>query len=237
MSTFRIATSREMRSPVRVQEWNASIRAGDDFKLASTIYGDDDGSPAVVTNSHSLLALWHEGHHPHSWDYGLGWWTGGSPIPGVGAPMIQSPGFVTSVRQGGINFSLSGTQTATLWGRYRLVMLIDLPDGSFTQFEGYIQVRPTRMQKGVPLLIHTAQAFFQLDVSQLDVGILAALIDNGVPVDQDGFPLLVATDGAPVTPGGDLTVDALTQALLGLPTTLPAASGVLWWDGGILALS
>lgn len=221
---------------MRVQEWNATIRAGDDFKLAITVYGDDDGAAAIVTSSFSLLALWHdEGGYPHSCDYGLGWATGGSIIPGVGAPMIQSSGFVTSVRAGGINFSLSGTQTAALFGRYRLVVLVDLPDGSFTAFEGYLQVRGTRMHRTVPLLIHTTGVFMTLDVSQLDNAILAALVINNIPVDQDGFPLLIVTD----TGGGgaDLTLAALTALILTLPTTLPAQAGVLWLDGGILALS
>lgn len=232
MATFRVATSREMRSPVRVQEWNATIRAGDDFKLAITLYGDDDGTPAIVSTSNSLLALWHEGHYPHSWDYGLGWATGGSAIPGVGAPMLQSPGFVTTVRPGGINFSLSQAQTAMLWGRYRLVVLVDLPDGSFTAFEGYLQVRPTQMQQGSPLLLHVDGVFFTLDVSQLDNAILAALVENGIPVDQDGFPLLIITS----LPGG-LTLASLTALVLSLPTTLPATAGVLWLDGGVLAIS
>lgn len=233
MATFRVATSREMRSPVRVQQWDASVRAGDDFKLAVTLYGDDDGTPSPVTGANSLLALWHEGHHPHSWDYGLGWVTGGSAIPGIGSPMIKSPGFVTTTRRGGINFSLSGTQTAALHGRYRLVALVDLPDGSFTQFEGVLQVRPTQRQLGVPLLLHADGVFFTLDVSQLDNAILAAMVENGVPVDQDGFPLLIVADNS----GPDLTFSSLTQLLLALPTTLPADPGVLWWDGGVLALS
>lgn len=232
MATFRVSTSREMRSPVRIQEWNATLRSGDDFKLAVTLYADDDGTAAQAIGSNSLLVLWHEGHHPHSWDYGLGWATGGSAIPGVGAPMIQSPGFVTPVRPGGLNFSLSQQQTASLWGRYRLVVLVDLPDGSFTAFEGVLQIRGTRTNRGAPLLIHTSGVFFTLDESALDNAILGGLVVNGIQVDKDGFPLLVIT-GLP----GDLTVDALTQVILSLPITLPATAGVLWLDGGTLALS
>lgn len=229
MGTFRVATSREMRSPVRPQVWNASVRAGDDFKLAVTLYADDDGTAAAVDGSYSLLSLWHEDHYPHSCDYGLGWATGGSAIPGVGAPMIQSSGFATTARPGGINFSLSGTQTASLFGRYRLVVMVDLADGSFTQFEGILQIRGTRMQMGTPLLLHTAAVFFTLDVSLLDNAILAALVINGVPVDQDGFPLLTLPT--------DEGIAALTDLLLSLPTTLPAAAGILWNNGGVICLS
>lgn len=232
MATFYVSTQRIVRNPVRVQTWDASIRAGDDFKLALTLYADDVGTAAAVDASYSLLSLWHEGHYPHSCDYGLGWATGGSAIPGVGAPMIQSSGFATTVRPGGINFSLTGTQTASLFGRYRLVVMVDLADGSFTQFEGILQIRGTRLQRGVPLLLHTAGVFFTLDVSQLDNAILAALVINGVPVDQDGFPLLIITET-----GSGLSLDTLTQLILSLPTTLPATAGVLWLDGGILALS
>lgn len=228
MGTFRVATSREMRSPVRAQEWNASIRAGDDFKLAVTLYGDDDGTPAIVDGSNSLLVLRREGHHPHSWDYGLGWATGGSAIPGVGAPCMQSVGFVTTVRPGGVNFSLSQAQTAQLWGRYHLILMVDLPDGSFTQFEGVIQVR-SGLWSRAPMLLHTAGVFFTLDVSQLDNAILAALVINGVPVDQDGFPLLILST--------DEAIATLTELFLSLPTTLPATAGVLWNDGGVIALS
>lgn len=231
MGTFRLSSSRELRNPVRVQTWNASTRGGDDFKLALTLYADDDGTPAIVAGSYSLLVLRREGHHAHSWDYGLGWATGGSAIPGIGAPCMQSAGFITSVRPGGINFSLSQAQTAQLSGRYHLLLMVDLPDGSFTQVEGVLQVRGG-LWNHVPLLLHTAGVFFTLDVSQLDNAILAALVENGVPVDQDGFPLLI-TDGIP----GNLTVAALTQLLLSLPTTLPATAGVLWLDGGIPALS
>jgi hypothetical protein len=233
MATFYVSTERVARNPVRVQTWNASIRAGDDFKLAMTVYGDDNGTPAVVTGSASLLALWHDGAgYPHSCDYGLGWATGGSAVPGIGVALVRSSGYVTPVRGGGINFSLSGAQTAMLTGRYRLVVMVDLPDGSFSQFEGILQIRGTRSQYGVPLLIHTSGVFMTLDVSQLDNAILAALVVNGVPTDQDGFPLLIITGV-----GGDLTVDALTQLILSLPTTLPDGAGVLWLDGGVLAIS
>lgn len=230
MATFRVSTSREMRTPVRAQIWNASIRSGDDFKLAITLYSDDDGTPAIVDGAYALLSLWHDdGWYPHSCDYGLGWATGGTAIPGVGAAMMQSSGYVTPVRAGGINFSLTGTQTATLFGRYRLVVMVDLPDGSFTQFEGVLQIRGTRMQMGVPLLLHTAGVFFTLDVSQLDNAILAALVVNGVPADQDGFPLLILST--------DEGIAALTATITSLPTTLPATSNILWLDGGVLALS
>lgn len=229
MSVFRVATSREIRSPVRPQIWNASIRAGEDFKLAITLYSDDDGTPAIVDGSYSLLSLWHEDHYLHSCDYGLGWATGGTAIPGIGAASIQSAGYATTVRAGGINFSLTGTQTAAMFGRYRLVVLVDLPDGSFSQFEGVLQIRGTRMHMGVPLLLHTAGVFFTLDVSQLDNAILAALVINGVPVDQDGFPLLILST--------DEGIAALTATIASLPTTLPATSNVLWLDGGVLALS
>lgn len=232
MGTQYLSTSRVSRSPVRVQTWNCSIRAGDDFKLAVTLYGDDIGTPAIVTGSNSLLALFREGgDYPHSCDYGLGWATGGSAIPGPYFPSLQSPGFMTPVRGGGLNFSLTGTTTAGLFGRYRLAIMVDLPDGSFTQVEGILQVRNAYWMRA-PLLPHTSGVFFTLDVSQLDNAILAALVVNGIPTDQDGFPLLIVD-----TVSGTITIAGLTQLLLTLPTTLPAVANQLWLDGGVLALS
>lgn len=231
MATFYVSTERVNRNPVRVQTWNASIRAGDDFKLAMTVYGDDNGTPASVEAAGALLTLVRDdAGYAHSCDYGLGWATGGTAIPGAGVAMLQSTGFATPVRGGGINFSLTQAQTASLYGRYRLIVMVDLADGSFTQFEGIIQIRGTHYSLSAPLLLHVDGAFFTFNVSELDVGILAALVINGVPVDADGFPLLVITDDP-------ISLDILTQLLLSLPTTLPDLAGVLWLDGGVLALS
>lgn len=230
MATFYVGTSRVNRNPVRVQTWNASIRGGDDFKLAVTLYGDDSGTPAIVTGSNSLLVLRRECNVPHSWDYGLGWATGGSAIPGYPGACLQSPGFVTTVRAGGINFSLSQAQTAQLFGRYHLMVLVDLPDGSFTQFEGIIDVRGGTWNQ-MPLLLHTAGVFLTLDISQLDNAILAALVENGIPVDQDGFPLLQ------ISSVNGQTIQALTTLLLSLPTTRPAVAGVLWLNNGVPQIS
>lgn len=230
MGTFYLSTSRYVRNPVRVQTWNASIRAGDDFKLALTLYADDDGTPAIVLGSNSLFALWPDDHtYPHSWDYGLGSYTGGTTIPGPGIPIIKDPGFVTTSRPGGINFSISGGVTAGLvHGRYRLAIVVDLPDGSFTQVEGILQVRGSCGLRA-PLLLHTSGVFFSLDVSELNTAILAALVENGIPCDRDGFPLLIITSDAAVT--------ALTTLIAGLPTTLPLTAGVLWLNGGLLSIS
>ncbi|MGD0108364.1 MAG: hypothetical protein ABSC06_30645 [Rhodopila sp.] len=72
MGTNYLGTSRVVRNPVRVQQWNASIRAGDDFKLALTVYADDNGTPAIVAGSVSQILLWpDERGYPHSGDYGF----------------------------------------------------------------------------------------------------------------------------------------------------------------------
>jgi hypothetical protein len=198
MGTFRLATSRLVRNPVRVQTWNGSIRAGDDFKLALTVFTDDSGTPAQVAGSRSRLTLWPDrsrgfGSSP---DYGFAWFTGGSLInsPGI---RVQTDGLVTPVRDGGINFAIPASTTAGMWlGRYRLVLQVDLPDGEFSQVEGILQVRERWQPSG---LGHTPGVFFQLDVSQLDLAILAPVLVGGVPVDDDGF-FLLTSDFQPVLP-------------------------------------
>jgi len=158
MPTHRLATMRDERTPVRVQQWNATMRAGDDFKLALTVYTDDTGVPAEVTGSRSRLALWPDERRGfmNSPDYGWGWWTGATFGPGSPAQLIA--GFVTTIRPGGINFAMPGSTTSTLvYGRYRLSVQVDLPDGEFSQVEGILQIREAWARPGlghiVPLLV------------------------------------------------------------------------------------
>jgi hypothetical protein len=186
MPVLRLSTLRETRNPVRVQTWNASVRAGDDFKLALTVLGSDDGVPAVVAGSRSQLALWPDSRWGNSPDYGLGWYTGA--VYGSGSPSVVIVGFTTPVRGGGINFALGASSTANLCGRYRLSIQVDLPDGEFSMVEGILQVREAWAGPG---LGHVPANFFILDVSQLDVGILAPDVSvDGYPIDADGFFLL-----------------------------------------------
>jgi hypothetical protein len=197
MGTLYLGTSRTIRNPVRPQEWNASIRAGDDFKLALTVYADDYGTPAQVTSAHAQILLWPDAiGYAHSCDYGLGWLTGGSPISGPAGLLQTIIGFTTPVRPGGINFYLAGAQTQSLClGRYRLVLQVDLPDGTFTQVEGIVQVRGGWRQSG---LVHTPGAFLVTDLGETDIGILAPFVINGIPTDADGFALVPTDNLAPL---------------------------------------
>lgn len=229
MGTFHLATSRVSRNPVRCQQWNASIRGGDDFKLAMTVYQDDAGTPAQVSLSHSRLTLQSDIRWPAgmSGDYGWGWATGGSPIPFAagGTALQQTDGFVTPVRDGGINFALPGTATQGMWGRYRLTIEVDMLDGDFSQVEGILQVRPSW---NLPRIGHTPAPFFTLDQSQLDVGILAGNLVNGLPVDQDGF-FLVAADFSGNTSSFNPRVLrglAATGTMQGTALSLPAAANI-----------
>lgn len=243
MGTQYLSTSRVSRTPVRVQQWNASMRAGDDFKLALTIFNDDFGTPAQVGSSVSQILLWpDEQGYPHSCDYAFAWATGGSPIPGPIGWIRQVVGFTTPLRQGGINFALPAANTTSLLGRYHLAIQVDLPDGTYSQVEGVLQVRQSWRARGFTLP-HVDANYFTLDSSELDGPmLLAPAVVNGVPVDLDGFPLIgTATSSGgivpPVPPSPGLTVASLTTLLAGLPTTLPAVPGVLWMDGGVLAVS
>lgn len=196
MPTHRLATMRDERNPVRVQQWNATMRAGDDFKLALTVYADDSGVASVVAGSRSQLALWPDERRGfmNSPDYGWGWWTGATFGPGFPAQIVA--GFVTTVRPGGINFAMPGSTTSMLvYGRYRLSVQIDLPDGEFSQVEGILQVREAWARPGLGHVPTTS--FFQLDVSQLDVGILAPGQIGNLPIDADGFFLTTANFAPP----------------------------------------
>ena len=188
MATLRLATARIVRNPVRPQRWDASIRAGDDFKLALTVYADDAGTPASVDGAAAQILLWPDpSHGPFSYDYGLGWLTGGTPIGAPGWVVRTIMGYPTPMRAGGINFFLAAPDTAALRvGRYRLVLQVDLPGGAYSQVEGILQVRATWGFGLVP----GVTSIFQLDVSQLDRAALAAGLVNGLPVDADGFFLL-----------------------------------------------
>lgn len=194
--TFHVATSRQPRSPVRPQQWNGSIRAGDDLKLALTIYTDDNGSLADLAGSRSRLALIHDQHGHDGWgqgwgygcDYGWGWYSGPR------TPAQQVDGYVAgSAWPGQLNFAVAAVSTIALRGRYRMLLEFDLDDGTATQIEGILQVRG-----GITnTLGHVGRAVFVLDQSILDgPDILAGLLnDAGVAVDVDGFPL-VGTSGA-----------------------------------------
>lgn len=194
MPILRLATRRETRNPVRVQQWNATMRAGDDFKLALTVYGDDSGSPSVVLGSRSQLVLWPDDRRYtlNSWDYGLGWFTGATYGPGF--PSVIVAGFTTPMRGGGINFALPAATTVNLiCGRYRLSVQIDLPDGEFSQVEGILQVRERWARPGLGHVPFTA--------AQLAAIVPPLALINGQFVDADGFFLLTADFREGARPG------------------------------------
>jgi hypothetical protein len=154
MGILTLATSRHTRNPVRVQQWNASIRAGDDFKLALTVYADDAGTPVNAVGSQSQLIIRPDQERGYycTPDYGLGWFTGGSLIGSAISPTQIITGVVVGISAPGqINFAMASTITASLRrGRYRLALQVDLPDGDWTQIEGILQVREFWMR--VPIL-------------------------------------------------------------------------------------
>lgn len=190
MATFHLATSRQQRSPVRVQQWNGSVRAGDDLKLALTVYADDLGTLALVPGSRSRLALYPDQRDGSGWgyvgDYGWGWYTGPA------TPVQQADGYVAgSAWPGQVNFFLDNTTTIALCGRYRMLLDLDLYDGTFSQVEGILQVRG-----GITnTLGHLEPNIFTLDQSILDgPDILAGpMNDAGIATDLDGFPLRPST--------------------------------------------
>jgi hypothetical protein len=212
MATFRLATTRRVRDPVRVQEWDASIAAGDDFKIALTVYGDDSGVAADVTGSRSRLALWPEDYlqrHGRSSDYGASAYTGGSDIPSPHLTTCSVDGSVTTIRAGGVNFLVPSAVTSRMRRRYRMALSVDLADGSFCQVEGVLQLRHHVGHHVVPAVY----TFFTLDISQLDVAILAPAVVGGVITDLDGF--FLANPDPAIPPPPDLVVGIYGVTVLG----------------------
>jgi hypothetical protein len=143
MGAFTLSTSRFVRNPVRCQQWNASMRCGDDFNLAVTVYADDEGTLDNLTGSASQLALFRDTASPfdHGWggfgygcDYGWGWFTERrQPLVLVPGVLADTPGLVT--------FAIPAATTVAFCGRYRLTLQIAGADGCYTQIEGILQVR------------------------------------------------------------------------------------------------
>jgi hypothetical protein len=187
VSTFHVATSRQQRNPVRVQEWNGTLRAGDDLKLALTCYTDDNGTLADLTSSRSQMALYYDERHGHGWgsggyccDYGWGWVT----YPRT--PVQTTPGYAAgSAWPGQVNFYLPPDTTKTLMGRYRMLLELDMADGTSTQVEGILQMRG-----GITNTLGHGIGPFILGQSLLGgPDVLAGLLnDAGQAVDVDGFP-------------------------------------------------
>jgi hypothetical protein len=185
--TFHVATSRQQRNPVRVQEWNGTLRAGDDLKLALTCYTDDNGTLADLTSSRSQLALYYDERHGHGWgsggyccDYGWGWFT----YPRT--PVQTTPGYAAgSAWPGQVNFYLPPDTTKTLMGRYRMLLELDMADGTSSQVEGILQMRG-----GITNTLGHGVNPFIIGVSLLGgPDVLAGLLnDAGQAVDVDGFP-------------------------------------------------
>lgn len=141
MPIFPISTSRTVLNPVRVQEWNVSIRRGDDFAIALTVYDDDGLTPAEVYGAESRLYLRPDGCGERlHWDYGRGW-IGDSGYSDSPVDMITRDGVVLIGSYGRIDFVLTAAETVALMGRYRLLLQVALPSGRTTQIEGILQTR------------------------------------------------------------------------------------------------
>jgi hypothetical protein len=143
MGAFALSTSRFVRNPVRCQQWNASMRRGDDFKLAVTVYADDIGTPDDLTGAAAQLALFRDSASliDRPWgfgygtDYGWGWFTLArkAEVVVAGVLVLATPGLVT--------FAIPAVTTSALFGRYRHTLQIEGSDGIYTQIEGILQVR------------------------------------------------------------------------------------------------
>jgi hypothetical protein len=217
--TFHVATSRQQRNPVRIQEWNGTLRAGDDLKLALTCYTDDNGTLADLTSARSQLALYYDERHGPPWgnawgsggyccDYGWGWFT----YPRT--PVQTTPGYAAgSAWPGQVNFYMPPLTTQTLMGRYRMLLELDMADGTSTQVEGILQMRG-----GITNTLGHGVNPFILGVSLLGgPDVLAGLLnDAGQAVDADGFPWQTGS-AAPVIPVVPLSVTQLI--LVGLIAT------------------
>lgn len=209
--TFYVATSRQQRTAVRVQEWAGTLRAGDDLKLAMTLYSDDLGTLADLNNARSQLALYYDERGGPGWgdgygycfDYGWDWYT--YPRTPVQVVAGYSAG---TLWPGQTNFYLPPLTTQTLRGCYKILLELDLQDGTSTQVEGILQMRG-----GITnTLGHSQPAVFIADQSLVDgPDVVAGLLnDAGVAVDADGFPWQPSTGVAIVTPPG--TVFRLVDA-------------------------
>ena len=141
MPTFSISTSRTVLNPVRAQEWNVSIRRGDDFAIALTVYDDDGATPLEVYGAESRLYLRPDGCSERlHWDYGRGW-LGDSGYADLPVDTIVRDGTVVIGSYGRIDFVLAAAETVALMGRYRLLLQVALTDGRMTQVEGFLQTR------------------------------------------------------------------------------------------------
>lgn len=244
MPLLHLATSRITRNPVRVQQWNATIRAGDDVKLALAVYADDLGTLATMAGSFSRLSLWPDERrgYDRTPDYGLSWYTGGTVIGRPGTAALQIDGYVPNSDgvdiPGRLNFFIPSDTSAGLFcGRYRLSIQVDMADGEYCQIEGILQVREAWAR---PSLGHQTRLFFRLNVSQLDAGNILALDLNGIgqPVDAEGFPLapFVIPPSVQLLPGV-VFVSSIPGLAALLPTTLPGTSGLFWNNGDVLCIS
>lgn len=199
--TFHVATSRQQRTPVRVQEWAGTLRAGDDLKLAMTLYADDNGTLADLNNARSQLALYYDERNGPGWgdgyccDYGWGWFT----VPRT--PVQVVAGYTAgSAWPGQTNFFIPQLATQTLRGRYKMLLELDLQDGTSTQVEGILQMRG-----GITnTLAHSQPLVFIVGSSLVDgPDVVAGLLnDAGVAVDADGFPWQPSTGVQIVAPPG-----------------------------------
>jgi hypothetical protein len=143
MGAFTLSTSRYVRNPVRVQQWNASMRCGDDFNLALTVYEDDEGTLANLAAATARLPLFRDAASPfdHGWgfgygcDYGWGWFTlrWQPEVVVAGVLVLATPGLVT--------FNIPAASTVCFFGRYRLALQVENTDGFYSQVEGVLQVR------------------------------------------------------------------------------------------------
>lgn len=177
---FRLLAPRQGPNPVRVPRHDFTMRAGDDLKIVFTLLEDDGETLSNVEFANARMALFHDERPCGSWhDYGLGWWTYS------GRPSRTLVGWPVPGRLGRINFWLPSAEAGDLFGRYRLYIEIDQPDGVSTGVEGILQVRESRNGLG-----NAPRPYLITAGVPLGVGMIPQLAEGGIPVDADGFPLL-----------------------------------------------
>lgn len=225
MPIFRVASPRQGDSPVRVQSWQGTMRAGDDFKLAFTLVDDDGQTPLDVTGSRSRLSLFATDRR-RGWtpDYGMGWETTSLTMS---RPEVAIDGDVVDGPNGRINFRVTGSLTGQYFGRYNAFIEIDQPDGGWTELDGTVQVRP-----GVNTLGHINSVYMTPGIVAPGYGRIPARTLMGVPVDADLFPLTdvrpSVVNAAPDTGNSNiLGIGVLGQMILGSGGAAGSSSSVL----------
>jgi hypothetical protein len=209
MALFNVAAPVNALNPVRTLAWNATMRAGDDIKVAFTLLDDDCETPINVRSANAQLSLYHMDEGRGRWDYGIshgGWCDGpyghaAAIVPGV----VQNDAVEG---RGRINFFLPASLSVGLWeGRYRAFIAVDQPYGVSTEIEGMIQVRANAKNT----LGNAPREYLRIGISRLGEALIPPQVIAGLPSDADGFPLRQLIPVPPIVP----VIPSASTAVLG----------------------